>query len=137
MPEAEEFTLDAPVPPPRVPPGQLPDKLADLLRDRRASGGVRIDPFVLDDAPVPGEQGGGCHDPVQPKVPGQQPCERCDHGPVSPVRLRPGDVAAQNRDFMPQYQDLHVLGGVASGEEHQPAEQPDHEQIDEAEEHER
>ena len=43
---------------------------------------------------------------------------------------------AQDRDLMPQYQDLHVLGGVASGEEHQPAEQPDHEQIDEAEEHE-
>ena len=41
------------------PPGQLPDQLADLLRDRRASGGVRIGPFVLDDAPVPGEQGRG------------------------------------------------------------------------------
>ena len=40
-------------------------------------------------------------------------------------------------NFMPQYQDLHVLGGVASGEEHEPAEQPDHEQIDEAEEHDR
>ena len=73
---------------------------------------------------------------MQPKVPGQQPRERCDHGPVSPVRLRPGD-AAQDRDFMPQYQDLYVLGGVAPGEEHQPAEQPDHEQIDEAEEHDR
>lgn len=109
--------------PARVPPGQLPDQLADLLRDLRASGGVRIGPFVLDDAPVPGKQGGRCHDPVQPKVPGQQPCERCDHGPVSPVRRRPGDAAAQDRDFMPQYQDLHVLGGVASGEEHQPAEQ--------------
>lgn len=132
VPEAKELALDAPVPPARVRPGQLPDKLADLLWDRRASGGFRIGPFVLDDAPVPGEQGGGCHDPVQRKVPGQQPCERCDHGPVSPVRLRPGDAAAQDRGFMPQYQDLHVLGGVASGEEHQPAEQPVHEQIDEA-----
>jgi hypothetical protein len=137
VPEAEEFTLDAPVPPAWVPPGQLPDQLADFLRDLRASGGVRIGVFVLDDAPVLGEQGGGCHDPVQPKVAGQQPCERCDHGPVCPVRLRPGDAAAQDRDFVSQYQDLHVLGGVASGEEHQPAEQPDHEQIDDAEEHDR
>jgi hypothetical protein len=63
--------------------------------------------------------------------------ERCDHGPVGPVRLRPGDAAAQDRDFMPQYQDLHVPGGAASGKEHEPAEQPDHEQIDEAEEHDR
>ena len=38
---------------------------------------------------------------------------------------------------MPQYQELNVLGAVASGEEHEPAEQPDHEQIDEAEEHDR
>jgi hypothetical protein len=85
----------------------------------------------------PGEQGGGCHDPVQPKVAGQQSCERCDHGPVSPVRLRPGDTAAPDRDFMPQCQDLHILGDVASGEEHQSAEHPEHEQIDEAEEHDR
>jgi hypothetical protein len=29
-----------------------------------------IGPLVLDQAPVPGEQGAGCHDPVQPQVPG-------------------------------------------------------------------
>ena len=74
--EAEELTLDAPVPPPRVLTGQPPDQLADLLWDRRTSGGVRVGPLVLDDAPVPGEQGAGRHDPVQPQVPGQQPREQ-------------------------------------------------------------
>jgi hypothetical protein len=36
VPEAEELTLDTPVPPPRVLPGQPPDQLTDLLRDRQA-----------------------------------------------------------------------------------------------------
>ena len=31
---------------------------------------------------------------------------------------------------MPQYQDLHVFGGVAAREQRQPAEQPDHEQVE-------
>jgi len=60
-----------------------------------------VGPLVLDDAPVPGEQGGGCHDPVQPKALGQQPCQGGDHSPVSPVRLRAGDLTAQDRDLMP------------------------------------
>src|ERR1700691_6609434 len=71
--ETEELTLNAPVPPPRVLPGQLSDQLADLLGDRRASRGIRIGPLVLDQAPVPDEQGAGGNDPVKPQVPGQRP----------------------------------------------------------------
>src|SRR5256885_905806 len=71
--EAEEFALDAAVSPARVLPGQAPDQFTDLLRDRRASGGVRVGPFFRDQAPVPGEQGPRRHDPLYPKVPGQQP----------------------------------------------------------------
>ena len=37
-------------------------------------------------------------------------------------------------DLVPQYQDLHVFGDVAAGEQRQPAERPDHEQVGEAEE---
>jgi hypothetical protein len=109
----------------------------DLLRDRRAPGGIRIDPLILDDAPVPGEQGAGCHDPVQPQAPGQQPSQCGDHRTVSPVRSRAGNLTAQDRDLVPEHQDLDVLGGVASREQRQPAEQPDHEQIDQANAHER
>ena len=55
-PQAEQFTLDATAPP-RVLPGQPPNQLTDLLRGRWAPGGVRVGPLVLDQAPVPGEQG--------------------------------------------------------------------------------
>jgi hypothetical protein len=78
----------------------------------------------------------GCHDPVQPKVPGEQPRERGDHGAVSPVWFRADDLAAQDRDLMTQYQDLRVFGGIAAREQRQPAGRPDHEQVGEAEEHE-
>ena len=127
--------MDAPVSPPRVLPGQPPDQLTDLLRDRRAPGGIRIGPLVPHHAPVPGEQRGGCRDPVQPQMLRQQPRERGDHSAVGPVRFRAGDLAAEYRDFMPQYQDLCVFGGVAAGEQRYPAEQPDHEQVEEANEH--
>jgi hypothetical protein len=86
---------------------------------------------------VPGEQGAGRHDPVQPQVSGQQPCQSDDYGPVSPVRFRASDLTPQDRDLVPEHQDFHVLGNIGAGEESQPAEQPGHEQIDEAEEHER
>ncbi len=137
MPEAEELTLDAAVSPSRVLPGQPPDQLTDLLPDRRAPGAIGIGPLVPHHAPVPREQRGGCHDPVQPQVPGQQPHERGYHRTVGPVRFRAGDLAAQDCDLVPQYQDLHVLGGVAAGEQRHPAEQPDHEEVEEANEHNR
>jgi hypothetical protein len=53
---------------------------------------------------------------VQPQVPGQQPRKRGDHRPVGPVRLRAGNPTAEDRDLMPQDQDLHVFGGVAARE---------------------
>jgi hypothetical protein len=81
-------------------------------------------------------QGARRHDPVQAKAPGQHPRQGGDHGAVGPVRLRAGDLTAQDRNLVPQDQDLRVLRGVASREERQPAEQPDHENVDEANEHE-
>ena len=57
--ETDELALDAPVAPAWVLPGQLPGQRADLIGDRRASRGVRVGPFSLDKAAVPGEQGAG------------------------------------------------------------------------------
>jgi len=70
-------------------------------------------------------------------MPGQQPGQRGEHGTVSPPRPRSGDLTPQHRDVVPQHQDLRVLGDVTSDQERQPTEHPDHEQVDEANEHER
>jgi hypothetical protein len=77
-------------------------------RDRRASGAVGVGPFILDQAPVPGEQDGGCHDPVQPQMPGQQPRERGDHGrafPPGAASLLPGLLAATPTGLTPASDD--------------------------------
>jgi hypothetical protein len=74
---------------------------------------------------------------VQPQVPGQQPGLGSEHGTVSPVRPWTGDLPPQYRDLMPQHQDLCVLGGVTARQEHQPAGQPDHEQVHKTDQHER
>jgi hypothetical protein len=77
------------------------------------------------------------HDPVQLQAPRQQPGQDDEHGAVSPVRSRPRDLPTQDRDLMAQHQDLGVLDAVTARQQRQPAEHPDHEQIGEANEHER
>ena len=47
------------------------------------------------------------------------------------------DLTAQHSDLVPQHQDLRVFGGVTPRQERQPAEHPDHEHADKADEHER
>jgi hypothetical protein len=37
---------------------------------------------------------------------------------------------------MPQHEDLRILRGIAPRQQRQPAEHPDHEQIDETDQHE-
>jgi len=67
---------------------------------------------------------------------GRQPGQGGDHGAIGPARPRAAGPAAQQGGLMAEHQDLGVLGGIASREERQPAEQLDHEQAGEAEKHE-
>jgi hypothetical protein len=67
----------------------------------------------------------------------QRPGKGGEHGAVSPVRSRAGDSPTQHRDLMSQDQDLGLFGGVAARQEHQPAKRPDHEQVDETDQHDR
>jgi len=86
---------------------------------------------------MPGERGSRRHDPLQSLLPGQQPGQGGEHGTIRPARPRTRDLPTQDRDLMPQDQDLRVLGGVAADQERQPAEHPDHEQVDKTDQHER
>jgi hypothetical protein len=60
-----------------------------------------------------------------------------DHGTVSPVQPRTADLPPQDRDLMPDHQDLRILSGIAPRQEHEPPEHPDHQQISKTDEHER
>jgi hypothetical protein len=63
---------------------------------------------------VPGQRGAWGYDPVPPQVPGQQPGQGAGHGAVSPVRPW-GDLPPEDRDLVPQHEDLRILGGVIPG----------------------
>jgi len=66
----------------------------------------------------------------------QQPGERRQDRPVGPVRFRPRDLTPQHRDLMTEHHDLRVLGCLASAEQHQPAEYPDRDQVEQTKSHE-
>jgi hypothetical protein len=52
--------------------------------------------------------------------------------PLLVLDARPGDPAPQHRDLMAQHQNLHIFRGRRSGEQHQPADQRDKDQIQES-----
>ena len=86
---------------------------------------------------MPGQQRARGHDPVQPQPTGQQPGQGGEQRTVSPVQLRAGDLTTKHRDLVPEDQDLRVLGSVTARQEHHPAEHPDHEEVNETDQHER
>jgi hypothetical protein len=65
----------------------------------------------------------------------QQPGERRQERPVGPVRLRPGDLTPEHRDLMAEHHDLRIPGRLAAAEQHQPAKDPDHDQVEQAKGH--
>jgi len=74
---------------------------------------------------------------VLPQASGQEPGQRGDYGPVSVVRPGTRDLPPQDRNLMAQHEDLSIPGCVTARQERQPAEHPDHQQADQANEHER
>ena len=74
---------------------------------------------------------------MQPQPTGQQPGQGGEQRTVSPVQLRAGDLTTKHRDLVPEDQDLRVLGSVTARQEHHPAEHPDHEEVNETDQHER
>ena len=94
------------------------------------------DAGVTGDAEVQETPMAGRPVPPVPQAPGQQPSQCGEEGAVNPVRPPAGDVPTQHCDLVPQHEDLRILRGVTPGQERQPAEHPDHEQVDETDQHE-
>jgi hypothetical protein len=84
---------------------------------------------------VPGQQGARGDEPIGAQHGWQLPGQRRHDGAVDPVRLGPGDLTAEHRDLMTENHDLRILGRMAAAEQHQPAEDPDHDQVEQAKGH--
>jgi hypothetical protein len=124
------------VTPGRVVLGQLQYQVADGLIDPRAAWPVRIRPLACDQAAVPGQQRARRDEPMGAQHGGQQPGERCQDRPIGPVRLRPGDLTPQHRDLMTEHHDLRILGRLAAAKQHEPAEDPDCDHVEQTKTHE-
>jgi hypothetical protein len=66
----------------------------------------------------------------------KQPGQRRQGCPVGPVRLRPCDLTPEHRDLMTEHHDLRVLGRLAPAGQHQPAKDPDRNQVEQTKSHE-
>ena len=66
---------------------------------------------------------------------GQQPDQPGQDRPIGPVQPRPGIAPPQERDLVPQHQQFSVLRRARAGEQHQPADQPDEDQIQQPQRH--
>jgi hypothetical protein len=84
---------------------------------------------------VPGEQRAR-RDQAVAAQPGRQEAGQCGQDrPVGPVQPGPGDLAAQNGDFVAENPDLGVLRRLAATEQLQPAKDPDDGEVQEPDRH--
>ena len=84
---------------------------------------------------MPGQQRARRDEPAGAQHGRQQPGQRCQDRPVGPVRLGPGDLAPEQRDLMTEDHDLRILGRLAAAQQHQLAEDPDDDQVEQAKGH--
>jgi hypothetical protein len=54
---------------------------------------------------------------------GEQSGQRREHGAVWPGGAWAGDLTAQDRDLMSEYEDFGVLGRLLAGQQREPAEE--------------
>jgi hypothetical protein len=72
-----------------------------------------------------------------PRPAGEQAGQGGQDRSVWPTQARSGRLTTQHRDFVTQDEDLDILGGGAAGEQSEPAEQPERDQIQQSEQHDR
>ena len=72
-----------------------------------------------------------------PQPAGEQAGQGGEDRSVWPTQARPGHLRTQHRDCATQNEDLDILGGGAAGEQSELAEEPECDQIQQLEQHDR
>ena len=96
----------------------------------------RVCPPACDQPLMPAQQRARRDQSMSPQHAWQQPGQRRQDCPVGPVRPGPADLTTEHRDLMTEQHDLRLFGRLAATEQHQPAEYPDHDQVEQAKGHE-
>jgi hypothetical protein len=114
------------------PKDQLPPRRVER---RPARLRVRVGPAAGDELPVPAQQRLRPDAEVRLDLPGQPAAQRRQQRAVSPLQRRPRCLPAQDRQLMPQNQDLQPLRAAPTRKQpHQPKQAP-HGQLDERPQH--
>jgi hypothetical protein len=135
MTEPGQFAVHTSVSPAGVLPRQPEHQVADLPTGLTAARPILVRPAPFDQATVPGQQRARCHQPMRTQRRRQQPGQSGQDRPIGPIRRWAGDLAPQHRHLVPQHHDLRVLGRLATRQQHQPSEHPDHDQMKETYRH--
>ncbi len=133
--EPTQLAMHPAVSPRGILPRQSQHQIADVLARPRTARSARIRPLARDQSAVPGQRRARRDQPVGTQHSRQQPGQRRQDRPVGPVRLGPGDLTAQYSDLMTEHHDLRILGRLAAAQQHQPAKDPDHDQVEQAKGH--
>jgi hypothetical protein len=127
--------LDALVAPGRVLAGQPLDQRGDGVVEGWATATVRVGPFPGDQAAVPPQDRGRGDEAMTAQDRGQASDQSGEHGSVSPVQAGLGVRSAENGDLVAQDEELDVLGRRGAAEQHQPAEKPVEDRIEQTQRH--
>src|SRR6266851_240363 len=127
----------APAPVAPVPVSRSLTSMTRLRCSQRSAwpSGVSRSPAVNSGGrSVPAQQRVRCHQPPPVSRTGEQPGQGRDHRPVRPVQLRPWVLPLQHSDLM-RHQELSILRGGRTGEQHQRTGQADEHQVEHAQRH--
>ena len=121
--------MDAAVAPSRILLRQPEDERGGSLRDGRSTRpGVRVDPALDDEVPVPAQQGCRLDEEASASSAGEQSCEPRQHRSVRRLQRRSVDLASKDCHLVAQHDDLdgeiHVIATGEPDELEDAAERP-------------
>jgi hypothetical protein len=108
---------------------QAQDQFGELFRDRWPPRRSGLAPLSRDHPAVPGEQGRRSDDPVRAQGSGQAPGQRGNDRAVGPVEPRFRVAPAKYGDLVPEHQQFGVLRRRGPGEQRQPPNDADEDQV--------
>jgi hypothetical protein len=124
-----QLALDAGGAPTRGIARQAQDQFGELFGDRWPPRRSGLAPLSRDHPAVPGEQGRRSDDPVRAQGSGQAPGQRGNDRAVGPVEPRFRVAPAKYGDLVPEHQQFGVLRRRGPGEQRQPPDDADEDQI--------
>ena len=117
-PQLPQFPQDPWGPPPGIGCGDVPDKLPDVLGDRRPARAppAEAGPVVPKAGALPGEHGRRLHEDQDFPPASPMPRQPRPKDPVTAPHPRPPDRSFVDRELMPKRHDLHLEGHARAEE---------------------